>query len=316
MATTQSWAPPATEELATPDGRVLRYCRYGPPAGVPVLSLPGTPSTRWERPDVIEAFERAGLRVVVPDRPGYGGSTPQPDRTVADAAADAVLLADAQGWDRFAVTGFSGGAPHALACAALLPGRVTHCAVVACPAPPDVPGLAPQGEGFRLARLGEEAVRTYLADRARTAVARIEAGGPLLTAEPAAPDQPRAGQAAPDRLAPDRLTPDRPAPDPSGTGQPADPGRPHRIRAMFLDGVDGSAEDHVALVRPWGFDVASITVPVSLWHCEQDPRVPPAHAQWLLSNIPAAQDREYQGGHEPDAPDYQRILSWLADNSA
>jgi pimeloyl-ACP methyl ester carboxylesterase len=62
--------------------------------------------------------------MVVPDRPGYGGSARQHGRTVADVADDAQLLADAQGWAQFAVAGNSGGGPHALACAALLPGRV------------------------------------------------------------------------------------------------------------------------------------------------------------------------------------------------
>jgi pimeloyl-ACP methyl ester carboxylesterase len=84
----QAWTPPATRELTAGGGRVLRYCCYGPADGLPVVSLAGTPGTRWERPDVITAFERAALRVAAPDRPGYGGSTRQPGRTVADVAAD------------------------------------------------------------------------------------------------------------------------------------------------------------------------------------------------------------------------------------
>lgn len=66
----EAWTPPATRELTAGDGRVLRYCCYGPADGLPVVSLAGTPGTRWERPDVITAFERAGLRVAAPDRPG------------------------------------------------------------------------------------------------------------------------------------------------------------------------------------------------------------------------------------------------------
>ncbi|MGA8112432.1 MAG: alpha/beta fold hydrolase [Actinocatenispora sp.] len=107
-----AWTPPPTHELSTQDGRVVRYCLYGPADGVPVVSLNATPDTRWERPEGVDGFERAGLRVLVPDRPGYGGSTRQPGRAVADAAADVRALADAQGWERFAVTGFSGGGPH------------------------------------------------------------------------------------------------------------------------------------------------------------------------------------------------------------
>jgi pimeloyl-ACP methyl ester carboxylesterase len=71
------WIPPQTHELGTPDGRVLRYCLYGPADGVPVIAHHGTPGTRWERPDVIEAIEEAGLRVLLHGRPGFG-STRQP----------------------------------------------------------------------------------------------------------------------------------------------------------------------------------------------------------------------------------------------
>jgi pimeloyl-ACP methyl ester carboxylesterase len=99
------WVPPPAHEMAAADGRVVRYCCYGPPAGLPVLSLSGTPGTRWERPGVVSAIGQTALRVVVPDRPGYGGSTRQPGRTVADVAADMEAIADAQGWARFAVTG-------------------------------------------------------------------------------------------------------------------------------------------------------------------------------------------------------------------
>lgn len=257
---------------------------------MPVISLAGTPGTRWERPDVISAFDRAGLRVVVPDRPGYGGSTRQPGRSVADVATDVQLVAGAQGWQRFAVTGFSGGAPHALACAALLPGRVTGCAAVASPAPPDAPDVdffrrrtPGQAEDFRLALLGEQALRPHLEDQARLAVARAEAGGPMLP-------------------------PGREPGKPAG----ADPGRLKRIRAMYLGGQDGWVDDDIALAHPWGFEMSSITAPVSLWYGSHDTRVPRAHTDWLLAHIPTAQGYEYPGGHEPPDSDYRRILAWIA----
>ncbi|MEV6268709.1 alpha/beta hydrolase [Kribbella sp. NPDC051936] len=104
--------------------RMLMYAVYGTAGGVPALSLGGTPSTRWKRPEVVATIEASGLWMVMPDRPGYGGSTRQPGRSVASVASDAAALADSLGWDRFAVTGGSGGGPHALACAALLPDRV------------------------------------------------------------------------------------------------------------------------------------------------------------------------------------------------
>lgn len=113
---------PRTYEL-TSGNRVVRYCPYGPQDGTPVISHNGTPSTRWKRQDVIAAIERAGVRLLAYDRPGYGGSTRQPGRRVADAAEDARLLADALGWERFAAHGHSGGGPFALACARCCPSE-------------------------------------------------------------------------------------------------------------------------------------------------------------------------------------------------
>lgn len=158
------------------DGRTLRYCRYGPPDGFPVISHNGSPSSRWKRPDLIEAMWQSGVRVVMPDRPGYGGSTRQPGRTVADVVGDVRVLADAQGWDRFAVLGGSGGGPHALACAALLPERVIRCAVLSGVKPSDA-AEPPDEQGLRsrIDRIAEDVM------------ARIADGGPEVPGVPPGP---------------------------------------------------------------------------------------------------------------------------------
>jgi pimeloyl-ACP methyl ester carboxylesterase len=286
----ETGTPPATSELTVGGGRVLGYCCYGPADGLPVVSLAGTPGTRWERPDVIAAFEQAGLRVAAPDRPGYGGSTPQPGRTVASVAADVQMIADAHGWPQFAVTGFSGGGPHALACAALLAGRVTCCAAVATPAPADaadVDFFAAHTPDFRLAVRSEQALRGYLQARASDAMAQFESDNPAPPSGPAQTSSSASRQAA------------------------ADPGRTARIRAMFLGGLDGWVDDHIALIRPWGFDLAGISVPVSLWHGTQDTRVPRAHTDWLLAHLPSAQVYEHSGGHDPSDATYRQILGWI-----
>lgn len=158
----------------TADGRVIRYCLYGDEAGTPVIAHHGTPGTRWERPDVITAIEETGLRVLVYGRPGFG-SDRQTGRSVGDAAVDAELLADEQGWDQFAVTGFSGGGPHALAAAALLPRRVMRCSIVSAIAAPgtaafeslDWAGDARRGETFlreQLAQRGAEILQEFRTD--------------------------------------------------------------------------------------------------------------------------------------------------------
>ena len=175
---------PPTAELPCSDGRFLRYCVYGPADGFPVVWHVGSPSTRWKRPDLIEAMQHSKLRMLVYDRPGYGGSTRRPGRTVADAADDTRALADAQGWGQFAVFGGSGGGPHALACAALLTDRVTRCAVLS--------GIKPASDGTP-AR-DEPGLRTRLAEVAAEIMGRINDGGPEFPGEPgpAALDDPDA----------------------------------------------------------------------------------------------------------------------------
>lgn len=286
-----SWTPPATFELTSRDGRLIRYCIYGPRDGLPVVSHGGSPGTRWKRLVVIGAIEHAGLRMLVPDRPGYGGSARQRGRSVADAAEDAARLADAQGWAQFAVTGSSGGGPHALACAALLPGRVTRCAVGSGISPPDTSGpLSPDPANPRrnkaswLAARGEDAVRPLLEAAAREIMAKVEAGGPEMPPDPAAPE-----------------------PGPPAIGDPA---AMARLRATFVDSHDGWVDDNIAFARPWGFEMSSIAVPVSIWYGTHD-ATGHAHADWLLSRIPGAARYEYQGGHIPGDSAYRRMLAWL-----
>ena len=271
------WIPPQTDELGTPDGRVLRYCLYGPADGLPVIAHHGTPGTRWERPDAIEAIEEAGLRVLLHGRPGFG-STRQPGRVVADVTDNVRLLADAQGWEQFAVTGFSGGGPHALACAALLPDRVIRCSTVAGIAPPDAPELDFMGtlDWPKDASQGEELLRIDLERHGWEILAEIEAGvqGSIgATAET--------------------------------------PGRVERMRATCIDGLDGWIDDYLALIRPWGFDLSKIAAPITVWYGSEDENTTREHTEWLLANVPGAERHEYPGGHDPEDADYRRMLAWL-----
>ena len=294
MPSERAWTPPTTHELqVTGDGRVLRYCFYGPPDGLPVIQHTGSPATRWLRPDRIERIERSGLRQLVYDRPGYGGSTRLPGRTVADAVADTVALADAQGWERFAINGGSGGGPHALACAALLPDRVTRCAVVSGIKPPDVSDLDRPGlrKGSRLAAVGEHALRPYIEENSREIMAGFDAGGPEVLPDPGAP--------APDPTAPQ---PPRAIDDPAAMA---------RLRATFVDGIDGWVDDNLAFVRPWGFEMEDIKVPVSIWSGRTDTNIPNEQSAWLVEHIPTAEAYEYDGGHLPDAATHQRVYAWL-----
>jgi pimeloyl-ACP methyl ester carboxylesterase len=261
---------PATSELTAGDGRVLRYCWYGPADGRPVISHGGSPSSRWKRPSNISSMEQSGLRFLVYDRPGYGGSIRQPGRSVADVVGDVQALADAHGWPRFAIFGGSGGGPHALACAALLADRVTRCAVLSGIKPAD-PAKPPRDEAE---------LRSRLAQTATDVTARIDAGGPEFPTEPGPP-----ARTDPDAMA--------------------------RLRATFVDGMDGWVDDSLAFARPWGFDPEKITVPVGIWRGTDDANVPADHAEWLLAHIPTAEGHVYTGGHLPGPDVYGQIYDWL-----
>jgi pimeloyl-ACP methyl ester carboxylesterase len=272
------------DESVEIDGRVLRYCLYGPADGFPVVAHNGTPSTRWRRPDQIEAMHRGGVRVLMPDRPGYGGSTRRPGRSVAEVAADVRVLADAQGWDRFGVFGGSGGGPHALACAALLPERVTRCAVLSGIRPPGTARTRDETAAGPPEAAGppdESLLRPELEQIARDIMDRVAAGGPEMPG----------------------LSPWSPARD--------DPAAMARLRATFTDGLDGWVDDRIAFARPWGFAMPDGTVPVGIWHGTHDENVPGEHAQWLLAHIPGSLGHEYAGGHVPGPATFGEIYDWL-----
>ena len=131
-------------DLELVDGRTLHVYDAPPDdadARLTVFWHHGTPNTGAPPEPLLPAAAQRTIRWVSHDRPGYGGSTPQPGRDVASAATDVAAIADALGIERFAVMGHSGGGPHALACAALLPERVLGAVIVA--------GLAPfQAEGL------------------------------------------------------------------------------------------------------------------------------------------------------------------------
>ena len=173
-----------TATITTSDGRTLAYCEWGDPAGLPVFSLHGTPGSRLSRHPDEDVYRQSGVRVITYDRPGYGASTRHPGRRVADASADVAAIADALGLQRFAVFGGSGGAPHSLACGALMPDRVTRCASVVGPAPFGDEGLSADQwfdgmvEGnvreFGWAIEGEHALRPELEREAPEIIASLE----------------------------------------------------------------------------------------------------------------------------------------------
>jgi pimeloyl-ACP methyl ester carboxylesterase len=284
--------------VRTPDGRTLAVEESGDPGGRPILVHMGTPNSRLLYGPIMADAAARGLRLISYDRPGYGGSSPQPGRTVADCAADVRTICAELGIGRLATWGISGGGPHVLACAALLPDLVTAAASLASPAPYGAEGLdyfAGMGQenvdDFSLFLTDEDAARAkaerdreeLLATSPEDAAKAIES---LLTPTDAAALR---GELA------EYLTASQ--------------------QAGLAPGIEGWFDDNCT-VRPWGFDLADITVPVLLLHGRQDMFVPFGHGEWLAAHIPGVEARllDHEGHLTLMNNQVPEVHAWLSEH--
>jgi pimeloyl-ACP methyl ester carboxylesterase len=262
------------------DGRSLDITDAGGDGPV-LLFHHGTPGSGSPMRALSRAAEQHGLRMVTYSRAGYGGSTRRPGRSVADVVPDVVAVLDHLGVDRCVSAGWSGGGPHVLALGALAPDRVAGVLSIAGVAPYDAEGLdfmAGMGEGnvveFGDALAGEEVLRPLLAGEAEQLVG-ADAAGVIAGMSSVLPP-----------IDIEHLT------DEFGADLAANMSEGLRV------GVDGWLDDDLAFTRPWGFDLASITVPVAVWQGSEDLMVPFAHGQWLVERIPGVTAHLEQGeGH-------------------
>ena len=279
------------------DGRLLEVITAGQEDALPLLFQSGTPSAAVVFEPQLEAAARHGLRTILYSRPGYAGSTPHPGRSVADCAADVAAILDALNEQHFVTIGWSGGGPHALACAALLPDRCAATATIAGVAPYPAEGLdflAGMAEEnvveFSLAIQGAEHVKQYM-----------EAQRPLFEAITGATIADALGGLVSD-VDKASLTDD--FADYVATS----------FRRALSQGIEGWLEDDTAFVNPWGFDLASIRRPVTIWQGGEDRMVPYAHGEWLAGHVPGARPRLFpEHGHLSLAVgSLDRILGELA----
>jgi pimeloyl-ACP methyl ester carboxylesterase len=258
------------QRISVTDGRSLTVYEDGDPDGRPVVYHHGTPGSHV----LYAGWLTPGVRLIGYDRAGYGGSDRDAGRDVAAVAGDVAALADALGVERFATWGVSGGGPHALATAALLGDRVVAAATLAGVAPADAPEL-----DF-MAGMGEDNVQEFEAafageDRLRPLIEAMAAG--MLGANPEQLVEAIRSVVSPPDVAALR-------------GELGD-WLVQSVRQGIRDRVDGWVDDDLAFVKPWGFDPASITVPLQIWQGEQDLMVPPAHGRWLAARLPDADPR-------------------------
>ena len=299
--TIETWTRPAVPEhlehrIPTPDGRILAVAEWGDPNGIGLFALHGTPGGRisyWVDPGI---YARYGLRRLTLDRPGYGDSTRQRGRSVADITTDIATIADALGVGEFAVTGGSGGGPHALAVAALMGGRALRCLADVSIAPYGAPGLDfldGMNDGniaeFNAALAGEHVLRGLLERERTTTLGRLADGNSNFLGDDYEMSEADQAQMAKHltRIA-------------------------HHMTDCLRPGVDGWIDDDIAFTRPWGFEVESIRVPVYLAYGRADNLVPAAHGDWLAEHIPNAEVHVSDAGHLGDDSDVEAQMAWLA----
>jgi len=287
-----------TVGVETADGRTLEVLISGPDDGLPLLFHWGTPQGAvpfgiLERPAVAR-----NLRVISYSRPGYGASSPRREgaaTTVTGDVADAAAVLDHLGLHDFVTLGWSGGGPRALACAALLPSRCLAAVSGAGVAPANAEGLdflagmGPENiEEFEAAMAGPQALEDWLSREAPatfavTAEDVIASFGELL------PEVDKAAM----------------------TGELAER-TAESLRRAGQQGIVGWRDDDLTLIRPWGFDLAAIEVPISVWQGGQDKMVPYAHGVWLTEHIPGARAHLYQNeGHISLVMQMDRVLDDL-----
>ena len=286
-----------TSTIAAAGNRSITVYDAGDPGGAPILFHHGTPSSGLPSEELVRLAEEQGVRFLAYDRAGYGDSTRHAGRRVADVAGDVEAIADALELGRFGTWGLSGGGPHALACAALLPERVVAAVSAA--------GVAPYGAAGLdwLDGMGEDNVAEFSAALAGEEVLR-----PAL-------DEQASGMAT---LTPPQLIEELATilsePDVEALSAELGGYLLASFQRALARGADGWIDDDLAFARSWGFELGSIEIPVLVVQGHQDLMVPPAHGRWLAEAIPGVESRFEPGeGHVTlyRAASVRRINDWL-----
>jgi pimeloyl-ACP methyl ester carboxylesterase len=284
-----------TETAETADGRELCLEMANAGGSPTVLLCAGQPNSRHLDEPWIRDAEARGIQLIGYDRPGYGGSSPRPGRSVADSAGDVRAILDFLGVDRAGVWGFSGGGPYVMACAALLPERFVAAGVLCSPAPYGAEGLD------YFAGMGEENVEDIelmLNDRERAREKAQKQWEEMMAITPEALLEAWKTLLAPVDSA--VLTGDFAA------------SIVHSIHDGLAPGVQGWWDDSLAVLEPWGFDVADIKIPVKVWAGRHDRFVGFQHGHWLAEHIPGAESGlSDSDGHLSLLVDVGYVHEWL-----
>ena len=266
--------------VETANGRRIAYSEFGAPTGRPAIYCHGFPSSRREAMLLHSNASSTNIRLIAPDRPGYGDSDDQPDRQIADWSDDIALLADRLGLQKFGLIGVSGGGPYALACAAHIPERLIGCALV-CP-------LGPIYIDQLLNQMHWGARTNLMMGKQAQWIGDLLFGSPttaLLGRWPGLVEDMRNIAAPPA----DRDVLDR------GDNTAI---LNKTIADAMRNGAHGARRDLVLYTHDWHLPFADITTPISIWHGDADGTAPIGHARWYAKHLPDASLTELPGeGH-------------------
>lgn len=278
-----------------PGGRQVAWATWGELAGRPLLQFHGTPGSRLPPSPGPGIYRSLNAHVVTFDRPGYGQSSADRDRTLLSVADDALAIADGLGWQRFSVLGISGGGPHALALGSRAAERIVELglAVGATPTelvdPDDLIALNREGRRRALEE-GRESLEDFLAEPARHI-----ASDPSGAIDAAMEDAPLVDR--------EMLN------DPKIRAMLAE-----SLREAFSSGPQGWFDDSWCLATSWGFELSDITTPVRMWYGELDRNVPLTAVQKMASQLRVASLEILPGvGHLGWLEHEERVLRELLD---
>ncbi len=275
---TEDARPNPTRIVTLADGRRIGSAEYGDPAGLPVIALHGTPGSRLMFALTHEAAREKGVRLIAPERQGYGLSDVHPSPSLAAAAKDIGAVADAYGLGRFALIGVSGGGPFAVAAASANPDRVVLLALAGPLGPVgDLRGQIKLSRWHRMVfeQLGRSrfasraffrALRYMIFQRPETAyrmlLKRVRASDREILARPEVRANMRAA-----------------------------------MREGLRRGVEGAVSDVRLYCAPWHLQLAEIDIPAIVWQGSDDAVVPPSAAYALARKLPNCRLDVIPAGH-------------------
>ncbi len=281
------------------DGRELAFAEYGDPQGTPVFGFHGTPGSRAQLALTDEAGRDAGVRVIAPDRPGYGASSYAATRSLRDWPKDVTALADFLEIGDFGVVGISGGGPHAAVCAHALPERLLGAVIVSGIGPMDtadaLEGMMPTNR--LLSRLGRSSLTLVWAPMALMGF--VQRRFPDRMFEMFSRQLPEADR---------KVLEERPEIVDAFLREARNPSR---------TSARAAAQDFGLFADPWGFRLEDIRIPVHLWQGTADRNVPVSHARIQADRIPDSKLHELSGeGHLLVADHIREILLEAAGRPA